>query len=133
MRAFYAAFIALILMSANAAAQQCNFRCTCANPAEHMTSCPPVNAQICEQAAQRASVGGVKCTGTMEATCQARVQIAPPPGNYAQSCDSCQHHCTFLLCSCKGADGSAQQSGINYVACPGHTVANVGGKLVCGQ
>jgi hypothetical protein len=139
MRAAIAVVVALIGMSAclstssGALAQQCNFKCTCANPAEHMAACPPLNAQQCGQAAQRASVGGVTCTGTMEAACQANIQIAVPPGSYAQTCSNCQHDCTFLLCNCQSAVGSARQSGINYAACSGHSVANVDGRLTCGK
>lgn len=137
MRILIAIVIGLIGVSASAltsaVAQQCNFKCTCANPAEHMSACPPLNAQQCEQAAQRASLGGVTCTGTIEATCQASVQIADPPGSYAQTCSSCQHDCSFLLCNCQSADGSASQSGINYAVCSGHSVANVDGKLTCGK
>ena len=138
MRAAVAMIVALIAISAclpmsgGASAQQCNFKCTCANPAEHMTACPPLNAQQCEQAAQRASVGGVTCTGTMGTACQAGVQIADPPGSYAQTCSNCQHDCTFLLCNCQSADG-AKQSGINYAACPGLSVTNVDGRLACGK
>ena len=133
MYAVAAALVGLVLLSAATKAQQCNFRCTCADPAEYFVTCPKLNADQCAQAAKRASVGGVICTGSMVAVCQADKQIAPPPGSYGQSCDGCEHDCTFLLCNCRRADGTASQTGINYAACPGHSVANANGMLACGR
>lgn len=106
MRAVAAAAIGLALMSAGAAAQQCNFSCVCADTSHYSTVCPTLTAAQCAQAAQRASVGGVVCTGTMGATCQASSHIAPSPGSYAQTCEGCQHDCTFLLCNCRKTDGT---------------------------
>ena len=133
MRAAAAAFIGLVLLSAAAWAQQCNFKCNCADPAEYFLACPKLKADQCAQAARRASIGGVVCTGSMAAACQADKHIARPPGSYAQSCEGCEHDCTFLLCNCRRADGTANQTGINYAACPGHSVANAYGSLTCGR
>jgi len=132
MRRLAMAIIGSVLLGAGAQAQQCIFKCTCANPAESSVACPRLSAEQCAQAAQRASVGGVACTASMGAICQPTSTISPPPGSYSQTCQACQHDCTFLLCACRSADGTLKQSGINYAACPGHSVINVDGKLTCG-
>jgi len=131
-----AAIVGLILLNSvgvDAHAQQCIFKCTCADPADSMVACPRLNAEQCAQAAQRASVGGVACTASMGVICEPTRHIATPPGGYTQTCQDCQHDCTFLLCACKSADGTLKQSGINYAACPGHSVVNVDGRLACGR
>lgn len=133
MRIATAALIGLFLMSAGAAAQQCNFRCVCADTTQSSTVCPNLTATECSQAAERASVGGVKCSGTMAPGCQASGNIASPPGSYAQSCQECQHDCTFLLCNCRKSDGTLNQTGIRYATCPEHSVANKDGMLTCAE
>ena len=131
MRALPAAIFGLLAMSAAAQAQQCIFKCTCADPTQSLVACPRLTAEQCTQAAQRASVGGVVCTASTGVICEPTTHIVMPPGSYAQTCQDCQHDCTFLLCACKSNDGGLKQSGINYAACPGHAVANVDGKLAC--
>jgi len=128
-----AAVVALMLLTAGAQAQQCMIKCTCADPADSSVACPRLNAEACAQAAERASVGGVVCGASMGRFCQPASHVAAPPGSYTQSCWACQHDCTFLLCTCRGSGGDLKQSGINYAACPGHSVVNIDGKLACGR
>lgn len=132
-RATIALSFGMIFFGAGALAQQCNFKCTCANPSEGFVACPSLTQQQCEQAAARASVGGAVCTGAMSATCQTEKHVAPPPGSYAQTCRDCQNDCTFLLCNCRSPDGTIKQTGIDYAACPGHAIANESGKLICSR
>lgn len=79
MRATIALSFGMIFFGAGALAQQCNFKCTCANPSEGFVACPSLTQQQCEQAAARASVGGAVCTGAMSATCQTEKHVAPLP------------------------------------------------------
>lgn len=132
MRAVALAVMAFAAMTTAAAAQHCNLRCICADPAQDVKTCPNVSAEECTQAARNGSVGGVACTGTMAASCQASNHVPTPPGDYAQTCEDCQHDCTFLTCSCRTTAGRPNRTGIVYSACPGHAVTNVDGRLTCG-
>ena len=64
---------------------------------------------------------------------QAVNPVQGPRGSYARTCRACQVAGPSVTCQCQRRDGSwgLARAG-NYRACPGGSLANINGNLVCG-